>query len=181
MIIENDVTRAIFERQSIREYTNERLSDSEIETLMKAAISAPSARNLQPCHVRIITNRDILDEMNRDFKDFVGYDTPAYSRYSTNPVYQNAPSMMMIFSENASKLDAGIMVENVAVCAKGIGLDSVIILSIRQLFDSPSGNKWKKFLSIPENYQFDIAISIGHGNEKPEKKPRNEEQFKIIK
>ena len=123
--------------------------------------------------------REVIAE--KDFKDFVGYDTPAYSRYSTNPVYQNAPSMMMIFSENASKLDAGIMVENVAVCAKGIGLDSVIILSIRQLFDSPNGNKWKKFLSIPENYQFDIAISIGHGNEKPEKKPRNEEQFKIIK
>lgn len=181
MYIENEVTKTIFERQSIREYTCETLTDDEIETLMNSAVRAPSARNLQPCHVRFITNKEILDEMNEDFKKFVGYDTPAYSRANTNPVYHNAPVMAMIFSENSAGIDAGIMVENIAICAKGIGLDSVIILSVGALFDGPDSEKWKKKLDIPLNYKFDIAISIGHGNEKPEMKPRNYGQFKIIK
>ena len=55
MYIENEVTKTIFERQSIREYTCEALTDDEIETLMNSAVRAPSARNLQPCHVRFIT------------------------------------------------------------------------------------------------------------------------------
>lgn len=180
MIIKNDVTDAIFQRQSIREYTEKKLTPEELETLMLAAKKAPSARNLQPCTVRFITNKAILDEMNADFKELVGYDTPAYSRYQTNPVYQNAPAMAMIFSENASKIDAGIMVENLAICAKGIGLDSVIILSIAPLFESPYGKKWKDRLDVPENYVFDIAISIGNGDEKPPEKPRLDDRIKII-
>ena len=180
MIIKNEASNAIFSRQSIREYTDEKLTPDELDTLAYAAKKAPSARNLQPCFVRFITDKKILDEMNEDFKDFVGRDTPAYSRYQTNPVYHNAPVMAMIFSENASKIDAGIMVENLAVCAKAIGLDSVIILSIEQLFESPYAGKWKSKLDIPENYVFDIAISIGHGNETPPEKPRFDDRIKFI-
>lgn len=180
MIIRNDATNAVFQRQSIREYTDEKLTKDELETLEFAALKAPSARNLQPCFVRFITNKAILDEMNTDFKDFVGHDTPAYSRYQTNPVYQNAPVMAMIFSESGSKIDAGIMVENLAICAKGIGLDSVIILSIAPLFDSPYAEKWKKKLEIPENFVFDIAISIGRGDEQPPEKPRFDDRIKYI-
>lgn len=180
MIIKNDLTNAIISRQSIREYTKEKLTSDELETLALAAKKAPSARNLQPCHVRFITDKTILDEMNEDFKDFVGRETPAYSRFKTNPVYQNAPVMAMIFSENGSKIDAGIMVENLALCAKAIGLDSVIILSIEQLFVSPYAEKWKNRLDIPENYVFDIAISIGHGNETPPEKTRFDDRIKFI-
>ena len=114
MIIRNEAVNAVLERQSIREYTAQKLTKDELETLALAAKKAPSARNLQPCIVRFITNKDLLDEINADFKDHVGADTPAYSRYQTNPVYHNAPVMAMIFSENGSKIDAGIMVENIA-------------------------------------------------------------------
>jgi len=180
MYIENDVTKVIFETQTIREYKDIKLTDNEMETLMKAAIASPSGRNSQPCHVRFIVNRELLEEINHDFKEFVGYDTPAYTRFDTNPVYQNAPMMAMIFSENGAAMDAGIMVENLAICAKGIGLDSVIIGSVGALFDGPDSAKWKKRLNIPEHFKFDIAISIGHGDEKPEPKPRNTEQYQIV-
>ncbi len=173
MLILNDVTNAIFSRQTIREYKDIKLTEDELETLMHAALLAPSGRNSQPCHARFITDKAMLDEINHDFKEFVGYDTPAYTRAEKNPVYHNAPCMAMIFSENGAKTDCGIMVENIAICAKGLGLDSVIIASVSALFNGPDSSKWKKKLSIPENYVFDIAISVGHGDEKPEPKPRD--------
>lgn len=180
MIIKNDATNAVFQRQSVREYKDRELTRDELDTLSLAALKAPSARNLQPCIVRFVTNKTMLDEMNADFKDLVGHDTPAYSRYDTNPVYHNAPVTAFIFSENGSKIDAGIMVENLAVCAKGIGLDSVIILSIAPLFDSPYSEKWKEKLDVPSQYGFDIAISIGEGDEAPPEKPRFDDRIKFI-
>ncbi len=181
MIIKNEVTEAILSRQTIREYKDIPLTSDEIETLMKAALLAPSGRNGQPCHVRFITDKSMLEEINHDFKEFVGYDTPAYTRAEKNPVYHNAPVMAMIFAEIPSQMAAGIMVENIAICAKGLGLDSVIIASVGALFDGPDSAKWKKRLNIPENYVFDIAISVGHGDEKPEPKPRIESRIQLVK
>ncbi len=181
MVIENDVTKAIFTRQTIREYKDIPLNGDEIETLMQAALLAPSGRNSQPCFVRFVTDKAILEEINHDFKEYVGYDTPAYTRSEKNPVYHNAPVMVFIFSESGSKTDSGIMVENIAVCAKGIGLDSVIIGSVGALFDGPDSVKWKKRMDIPENFVFDIAIAVGHGDEKPEPKPREKSRISIVK
>lgn len=181
MIIKNEVTDAILSRQTIREYKDIPLNNDQLETLMKAALLAPSGRNGQPCHVRFITDKAMLEEINHDFKEFVGYDTPAYTRAEKNPVYHNAPVMAMIFSETGSKMDAGIMVENIAICAKGIGLESVIIASVGALFNGPDSLKWKNRLNIPENYVFDIAISVGYGDEKPEPKPRELSRIQLVK
>ena len=43
------------------------------------------------------------------------------------------------------------------------------------------GDKWKKAMDIPENYQFLISVAVGEGDEEPEPKERNKAQFKIIK
>ena len=40
---------AIFNRTSIRKYKQESLKKEEIDLILKAAFSAPSARNSQPC------------------------------------------------------------------------------------------------------------------------------------
>ncbi len=181
MIIINEGTKAIFERQTVREYKDIPLNDDELETLMKAALLAPSGRNSQPCHARFVTDKEALKEINIDFKNYVGWDTPAYTRAEKNPVYHNAPLLVLIFSENGSKTDCGIMVENIALCAQAIGLNSVIIGSVGALFDSPEANKWKKRLDIPENFCFDIAVAVGHGDETPEPKPRDESHVKLIK
>lgn len=82
----NEVIKAILERQTIRSYKKEQITDEQLNLLMQAAKKAPSGRNMQPCHVRFIQNKEMLDQMNTDFKELVGYDTPAYTRWDVNPV-----------------------------------------------------------------------------------------------
>ena len=43
-------------------------------------------------------NREMLEQMNKDFKELVGYDTPAYTRWDVNPVYHNAPTFAVLFA-----------------------------------------------------------------------------------
>ena len=45
-----EAIEAILHRRSIRKYTGEKISDEQIELLLKAAMYAPSAVNKQPWH-----------------------------------------------------------------------------------------------------------------------------------
>ena len=182
-LIHNETIDNILSRQTVREYKKRELSLSELNTLLAAAIQAPSGRNSQPCHARALINAELLEELNTDFKNTVGWDTPAYTRWDTNPVYHRAPCMFFIFSHknNPALIDSGIMVENLALAAKGLGLDSVIIASVGALFEGKYKDKWKTKLNIDSDFDFRIAIAIGEGDEKPEPKPRSLDHFAIIK
>ena len=121
--------------------------------------------------------------MNTDFKELVGYDTPAYTRWDVNPVYHNAPTFAVLFAENESYMDGGIMCENICIAAQGLGLGTCIIASVGALFadGNAEGNKWKRAWDIPESYKFLIAIAIGYPDEKPEEKPRFDDRIKVIR
>ncbi|MDR0364850.1 MAG: nitroreductase family protein [Bacteroidales bacterium] len=60
---EQDFTKVIFERKSVRNYTEAAVEKEKLEKLMRAGMAAPSARNLQPWEFIAVTERSILDEM----------------------------------------------------------------------------------------------------------------------
>ncbi len=178
----NETVKSVLERQTVREYKPEQITDGELELLTLAAKRAPSGRNTQPCYVRFVQNRGLLDEMNRDFKELVGYDTPAYTNWDIHPFYHNAPTTAFIFSPGRSETDGGIMVENICVAAWGMGIGTCIIGSIGALFeDSSNGKKWRNKLNIPENFCFLIAAAIGYPALLPEMKPRFDDRIEIIR
>lgn len=179
-MIVNETTNAIFSRQTIREYKKEQISSEQLETLMHAALMAPSGRNGQPCHVRFIQNAEMLHEMHIDFKNYVGWDTPVHTRSDKNPFYHNAPTFVIIFADGNYDMDAGIMTENICICAQSLGLGTCIVASAGALFKSPESSKWKARLNIPEDFVFLIGICIGYPDEKPEQKPRFDDRIEII-
>ena len=181
MILNNPVIDAILSRQTIREYTPEQISSDQLETLMRAAMQAPSGRNSQPIYARFCQNAAILKEMQIDFKNIVGWDTPVHTRSDTNPFYHNAPTFAFLFAQADSRMAAGLMSENLCIAARGLGLATVIVGSVGTLFsDDIAGPKWKKALNIPEDWQFQVGVGIGYPDEAPEMKPRNEGQIQVI-
>lgn len=56
-----DAIEAILGRRSIRKYTGEPVSEADIETILKAAVAAPSAGNQQSWRFIVITDRDQLN------------------------------------------------------------------------------------------------------------------------
>lgn len=172
--------KTIIERQTIRSYKNEQISSEQLEYLKEAALFAPSGRNSQPCHIRFVQSRELLNEFNTSFKDIVGWDTPAYTRWNKNPFYHNAPTFAFIFSQDGSAINAGIMAENICIAAKGLGLGTCIVASVGALFENGNGIKEREEINIPENFVFDIGIAIGYPDEKPEKKPRFDDRIEVI-
>ena len=56
---------AIFNRTSIRKYKQESLKKEEIDLIIKAAFSAPSARNSQPWQFIVVENKDTLKDLSQ--------------------------------------------------------------------------------------------------------------------
>ena len=180
-IIDNETIRSILTRQSVREYKQKMLSGSEIETLMACALMSPSAMNAQTCHLRLLTNGYMLEQMQKDFRNIVGWGTPVHTKSDVNPFYHNAPVFAVIFSSEDKKIDGGIMAENICIGAKSLGLGTCIVGCIRPMFeDDEIGPRWKRLLDIPENYKFVVGIAIGYPNEKPPVKERDSSRIKVI-
>ena len=59
----NELIQTIFARRSIRKYTVEPVSEVDIETLLKAAMAAPSASNRKPWQFIVVTGRQTLDSL----------------------------------------------------------------------------------------------------------------------
>ena len=59
-----EVKDALLKRRSVRKFTDEKVSDADIEELMHAAMSGPSACNARPWEFYVITNGEALDKLH---------------------------------------------------------------------------------------------------------------------
>lgn len=55
---------SIFHRVSIRKFQDKPVEPEKIETLLRAAMAAPSARNQQPWEFYIVTNKDLIQKLS---------------------------------------------------------------------------------------------------------------------
>ena len=57
----NNLTKLILRRKSIRCFAECSVSDTQLSTLLRVAMAAPTAKNAQPWHFIVIKERDVLD------------------------------------------------------------------------------------------------------------------------
>ena len=166
--MENLVMEAIKNRSSVRGYTEEKLTKEEQDALICAALSAPSAMNRQPCRVVLVNNTELLREIEDATISFFSSNKEVSERLASrkNKIFYDASTVIFISipekEKNGTIIDAGIMVENIAIAAKGLGLDSVIIGLSGVAFDGENSDYFKKKLNFEEGHTFAISIAIGH-------------------
>ena len=153
------VQEAIKSRSSTRGYTPQKLTGEELRLLIEAGLQAPTATNRQEIHFTVLQEgnpilQEIEEEKNR--------------LWNTNPAqnfYYSAPTVIIISAEKGfrwSAMDAGIAVENIALAAEAMGLGNVIIGCIHDALRSERREYFEKLLQFPENYEYQIAIAVGH-------------------
>ncbi len=156
----NEVLQTMQTRSSIRDYTDEKLTKEELETLLYAGLQAPTATNRKEIHITVVDGADpILAEIEAEKNA---------QRNITNPeqnFYYAAPTVLLLSAEKAfkwSQVDAGIAVENIALAAESLSLGSLIIGCIKDALHGPKASYFAEKLQFPEGYEFVIAIALGH-------------------
>lgn len=151
----------IFERTSIRKYTDEKISPDQVEMLMKAGMAAPSARNYQPWEFIVVQNRDILNEI---------MEIHPYSQ-----MMKEAPLAIIVCADtnkstenNYWMQDCSAATQNILLQAAELGLGSVWLGVYPKDFVC---RPLSELFNLPDNIMpFSIAV-IGHPAE--EVKPKD--------
>lgn len=132
--------KAIMNRRSIRQYTNQAVRDEQVKTLLEAAMCAPSAGNEQPWHFVVIRDRQLLDNV------------PKYHPHASM-IKQASVAILICADTRLSKYDVDYWVqdcaaatENLLVSVQDLGLGAVWlgvyprqerVAGLRQLFNIP--------------------------------------------
>lgn len=65
----NQTLETIFNRTSIRSYSDQKVEKDQIMTLLKAGMSAPSAVNKQPWEFIVIDDKDLMGKISEELKN----------------------------------------------------------------------------------------------------------------
>lgn len=179
----NEVIKTILERRAVRKYEDKPVSREDLETLVKCGQYAASAMGFQPWHFTVVTDKAVLDELNEGNKAIMLADsnTPApvleMIRNGTFDTYRGAPCAILVSGEGTDPntvASCANAVENMAIAARSLGLDSCYLASYQVCLNAPGGEKLKEKLGIPAGFVPNFALSVGYGAESPEPAPRRE-------
>ena len=153
--------KEIFERTSVRKYTDQKVTDEQIDKLLKAAMAAPSAMNRQPWEFIVVRDPEMLEKLGRS----TPYSTPALRSKCTIVTLADANSS----GSNIYLHDLGAACENILLEAVHLGLGTVWMAI------TPSAEREqavRELLNIPENIVPFSMIAIGYpaGEVKPKDK-----------
>jgi len=163
----NETLKNISERYSCRDFADTPLTDAQIKNLVDAALAAPSALNLQPWHVVVVTDKALIEEMDAEGMKALAAadDKSAYERIMSRggKMFYNAPCLFIIMQDGSDYgvLDSGILCQNVVLAAQSIGLGTCIVGMLRVPLNSPRGDEFKKRLKLPANHKFAVGILTG--------------------
>lgn len=59
---ENEILKTIHQRKSVRNFTDKAVTKSQLETLVRAGMAAPSAMNLQPWQFVVVDDKNVKDK-----------------------------------------------------------------------------------------------------------------------
>ena len=158
------VLENIHNRKSVRQYTPEPVSQEHIETMLKAAMAAPTAVNYQPWRFVVVTDRAQLDEM----AELLPY--AKMLKQAPLAIVVCGETVWMGGNENPYwQQDCAAATQNLLLAAEALGLGAVWtgVYPNETLYP-----KLHDFLNLPPEVQPFCAIPIGHpaGDDKPKDK-----------
>ena len=161
------VMENILSRKSVRSYTTEAVPEEMVQTLLKAAMAAPSAKNRQPWEFVVLNDRAVLDTLAEQL------------RYAK--MLAQAPLAIVVCAETHHKTDDGQLVENqrwehdasaatenLLLAAEAMGLGAVWTAAD----DNERAGYVRAAIGIPDSFSPLCVVAVGwpDGEFKPKDK-----------
>jgi nitroreductase len=152
-----DAFEALMTRRSVRAYTDEPVSDEQVQTILAAGMQAPSANNRQPWHFVVLSRRERLNAL-AEVLPF-------------GKMLAQAPLGIVVCADAGLQPNAGYWTQdcaaatqNILLACHALGLGAVWIgVYPRDERVTPL----RKLLSLPAAVTPLCAIAAGHPAEQP--------------
>lgn len=167
--MENEAIKNILTRHSVRNFTSKAIKKEDLMTLLKAAMSAPSAHNRQPWSFVVVTKREVLDT----FSEKLVYGK-MLSKASAAIVVCGLPDKSPLSGFWIT--DCSAASENILLASHGLGYGAVWVAIFP---DEKNIKEIKEILKIPEDIIPLNIIALGEPVDKNEL-PKNKFKEKNI-
>ncbi len=194
-MMQNEVLDCIHKRRSTRRFQERQIEPEQLETLLDAAIWAPSGSNSQSWLFTAVQNRETLLQLNEVVKEGFQNWAPddnypgkvrakASSEKENYNFYYHAPTLVVASNrpdyENAMA-DCALALENIFLAAQSIGLGTCYINQLHWLRSDPGVREFLFQLGIPREHTICSAAAIGYIGAESAAPPRKEGTIRIIK
>jgi nitroreductase len=174
------ILETIYSRRSVRSYDSASIDQTTIQTLLAAAVQAPTAIYQEPWAFAILQDKSALkrlsdlakplfvEEVHRAHLDQGGHALEIFTRPDFN-IFYDAGTLIVICAKPEGPFvvaDCWLAAENLMLTACALGLGTCIIGSALPALNSPEG---KAELRIPAEYEAIAPIIVGvpHGQTPP--------------
>lgn len=159
--MESPVLAAIYQRRSIREYTDEEIGVSDLHEVIRAGAWAPSGLNNQPWRFVIVREASVREELAR------------LTHYGH--IVRQAPALIGVFLDVNAMYDevkdhqaAGACIQNMLLASEALGLGAVWLGQILKNKDAVN-----RVLGLEDHLDLMAMVALGrplHRNQKSNRK-----------
>ena len=191
--------KAIQDRRSIREWTEEPVSEEALAMILEAGRQAPSGENAQPWRFIVVKDKErrkklaalagggsgrrftaefVTNQMQARFATLQdeAKKKAAFEKLTSGQVSQfseNAPVTIMVCGKKDvwdTPYDTSAAIENMLLMITALGLGACWVIAV--CFDVREEERTKELLGIPEGFKTISLISLGHPTRPHRQRPR---------
>jgi nitroreductase len=146
------VLDVIRKRRTVRAFTDEEVSDEQVETILQMAMYAPTYMNRQPWHFVVVRDK----ELQKSLGETLG----------VRPYIQQASAVIAVYGDpnisNTWDLDGCAAIENMLIAATALGLGSAWAGSPGNLAWGEAEQLMKDALKVPAGFRALSLVCLGH-------------------
>lgn len=173
--VDNETIRTIMSRKSVRSFTDQPIPAEYMETMLKAAMAAPTGSNIQPWHFVVLTDKSQYEKVfennfnMRIFNSAAAVVVFCADTTITRPPRNNPDGEPVTRPSGTWRDDLGACTENFLLAAESLGLGAVWTAGY------PYSDRYasmKRELGIPDPILPYCAVAVGYpaGDEQPKDK-----------
>lgn len=175
MGIDNETIQTIMSRKSVRSFTDQPIPAEYMETMLKAAMAAPTGSNIQPWHFVVLTDKSQYEKVfennfnMRIFNSAAAVVVFCADTTVTRPPRDNPNGTPVTRPSGTWRDDLGACTENFLLAAESLGLGAVWTAGYPY---SERYASMKRELNIPDPILPYCAVAVGYpaGDEQPKDK-----------
>ncbi|MCL2632837.1 MAG: nitroreductase family protein [Coriobacteriia bacterium] len=168
----NETLKTIAERHTTRSFTGTPVEREKLDAILLAGAQAPTAANSQRFRLIATDNKEFIDEIEAKLlADFEATNPAMMERIKERggKVLYNASAVIFIAIDDqgpwSAHLDAGIVVENMALAASSLEVGNCIFAMFRTLFEGDGAEEMKQKLQFPEGFTFAVGLLLGYATD----------------
>ena len=152
-----EMLNLIRKRRTIRRFTEDNVSEEQVDTLLEMAMCAPNRLNGQPWHFVVIRDKELQKQIA---------DT-----YQVRPYVEQAPVVIAIGANPAESatwmMDISAAAENLLLAATAMGLGGAWFGAPGTVLWQQTEDLLREALSVPPHIRIPTMLAIGHPAQEP--------------